>query len=700
MIVKQRRPRRPLKQQKLNVAGVVQLLLSAPQSRNDSTGVESSCKSHILAGFGDKNFNFPTVDALVIAALTRLSQGQVHAQTDELTGPPNTKRRRKAAAIRVNVDEALRSDQQTAGNLPPLPTKAKKKLTLIPLLPEEQLQGVDGTLYAGAEGLRQVFYKGRFDAIVAERFDPLAGAVNWASQNMDQRYQFAIASLADQLAQLRGLYKQALPRVLSVLVAQNQNKSPYELLSAAVGSLDQELRRILYVLRTWTDAFAQLRDGMYLQLQAIVFMMEQAFRLFQTGDLDACSSLDKACSTHPKLATSVFNTGNVFLARFTSTGPSTLPGAKGPNGAHVLNVQHAHKNATALMLTPDCHEFRHDVFADIRGMAEEITLAVVSAIVAEYKAGTLKFTTDKIKFGRSRIATIQAICQLIADTIGEIDADISGGVLLTGPAFVYNLIMLFCALNSPGKSILDADQDDQLLSSESEYFMDNTEQGNPRPRAEEHLPDYIRAYFDAAALDEIGFAKDAAKCRAIADQAAGLPLPQYITWVDGSEGKRSKVKLKIAFADLKAVAPIVARTLIRAKLKSLGGFATCDLINWNANRQAKVDMLVANLLAGNADVPTDKGDFQATYVAAAATMAYWRLAQAGRRIGPSLRMIEENALLMLNTIRQRQAQPAVAPTQCPCPEMVKKDATAQSGAGAGAVAPGAVALTDRNSCPS
>jgi hypothetical protein len=231
-------------------------------------------------------------------------------------------------------------------------------------------------------------------------------------------------------------------------------------------------------------------------------------------------------------------------------------------------------------------------------------------------------------------------------------------------------MMLFCALNSPSRSILDADQDDQLLSSESEYYMDKTEQGNPRPRVEEHIPDYIRAYFDAAALDEIGFSKDAAQCRLIADQAAGLPLPKYISWVDGREGKRSKAVLRIAVEDLKAVAPIVARTLIRTKLKSLGGFATCDLINWNENRQRKVDILVANLLAGSAEVPTDQGDFQATYVAAAATMAYWKLAKAGRRIGPSLRMIEENALLMLNTIRLRQAQPPVSPTQsaCTCPE--------------------------------
>jgi hypothetical protein len=89
--------------------------------------------------------------------------------------------------------------------------------------------------------------------------------------------------------------------------------------------------------------------------------------------------------------------------------------------------------------------------------------------------------------------------------------------------------------------------------------------------------------------------------------------------------------------------------------------ATCDVINWNAARQAKVDVLAQNLMAGNAYVPDDMGDFYATYVAAAATMAYWGLSEGGRRVEDSIARVEKNALKMLDTVRERLKAPELVP---------------------------------------
>jgi hypothetical protein len=138
------------------------------------------------------------------------------------------------------------------------------------------------------EGLREFLYEGRFDAIIAERFDGLKGANNWAKNHMDKRYQPAILSLEKQLSRLEALYRRALPRLLSVTEGQNPDVSKQELLEQALDALDAQLERPLFVLRAWTDAFGQRRDGMYKELEAITFLIEQCFTLMKTGDLEGC----------------------------------------------------------------------------------------------------------------------------------------------------------------------------------------------------------------------------------------------------------------------------------------------------------------------------------------------------------------------------------------------------------------------------
>lgn len=597
----------------------------------------------VLPGYGDSTFKFPEVETLVINSLTRLSENM--PVLDETQSAPSAK-----------VDRGKRhrmAVHSPFGGLPPLNVTP---VTLIPQLPIEVQpgKGLGPTLWAASEGIRQVLHTGRFDAIIADRFDPLAGAVNWAGQNMEPKYRPAIMSLGGQLGKLRALYREALPRVLSVLAGQNPKAPADQLLEAAVGSLDEELAEILTVLRVWTDAFGQLRDGLYKQLQAVTFVVEQAFKLFETGDLDDKCEDGTTGACRPKLESNIFQVGSVFVARFSPQGPATLPGSKGPIKAHAIEVPHDERDMISLMLVLYTHELRHDIFADIKGLANELTQAVVAEIVNVWQQKGFKFTTEKQKVGKFSYEPIELIAQLFADTIGEVDADISGGVLSVGPAFLYNMVMTFCAFNSQSRSVFAARDSDSLLRTSSYYEVGKDGRHTFLP----HPPDYIRAYIVAAALDEIGFPEEAEQCRALADQAVGL-LPKYITWED-ADGK-SKSVIKIAMSDLKQVAPIVAKVLIRKPLDSLGGVSTSDLVNWNASRQAKVDVLAQNLMAGNAVVPDDMGDFYATYIAAAATMAYWGLTEGGRRVSGSIAQVEKNALRMLDTVRERLAASELVP---------------------------------------
>lgn len=659
----------------------------------------SCCRNHmvVVPGTGDKNFKFPSVETLVIRALNRLKtqtsagkpdsvqDGDAHDHEHDCQGGTCShpkegadsggavtfkvkgSRRKSARRFRIVVENTF---------IPGIPTHGQVPATLIPQLPAERRRGdVDATLFAAAEGLRLIMEEGRFDAIVADRFDPLAGAVNWARHHMSDKYQGAIESLGVQLNQLQSLYKDALPRVLTVLAAQNPKVPGEVLLEAAVDTLDQELAQIITVLRIWTDAFAQLRDGMYKQLEAITFLVEQAFVLFEGGSLDA--SCDKDCLS--KLKTTVFKVGNVFVARFSDNGPATLP-ARGPIGAHAIEVPMDERNIITLMLALYAHEFRHDIFHDVEGLEDELRDAVAAAIARAHKGGEFKFSSDTVTFRGQKIKTIDMLVKLFADTIGEVDADISGGVLLTGPAFLYNMILSFSAFNARRRGV---ENTPHLLRSGSYYEVSKDEEsGDTTLDFLPHPPDYIRAYIVAAALDEIGFVKEADQCRALADQAVRV-VPEFITWGD-VEGK-SKSVIKLSAADIKQVAPVVARALIRTPLKSLGGLTTEQVINWNSHRQEKVDRLAHILMEGKSELPGDIGDVYATYVAAAATLAYWALVKGGYaaklEAAPN---IEKNALAMLDALRVRMnAQPVSVDEHRDCkarevPE-VSGDGTAPAG---------------------
>ncbi|MCC6980932.1 MAG: FAD-binding oxidoreductase [Candidatus Melainabacteria bacterium] len=629
------------------------------------------CRNHmvVVPGTGDENFKFPPVQELVIRALNRLSKPVEVEETDDDANPTQGSDGTDNGASSVKKLTVVTTDGTRRRSLPQtrkitvkyehihhtfvpgLPTDGIVPAPLLPR-PNDSGKANGATLFTAAQALREIMDEGRFDAIIADRFDPLAGAVNWARLHMEERFQGAIESLNGQLRQLRVLYKDALPRVLTVLAAQNPDVPEQMLLQVAVQVLDEELAQILTVLRIWTDAFAQHRDQMYEQLGAVRQLVEESYALFRGEALDG-ESHGKKADVH----TTVFQVGNVFVARFGHLGPATLP-AKGPIGAHAIEVPMDERNIITLMLPLYAHEFRHDVFHDVVGLEDDVREAVAKAIVEAYEKGELKFSQEYIKLGRQKVKTIDLLVKFIADTTPEIDADISGGVLLTGVAFLYLVILSFSAFNARGRTV---ESTPRLLRTGS-YFelVPDEKTGAVALEFFPHPPDYIRAHIVAAALDEIGFKSEANECRTLADIACGDPLPETVKWFDAT-GK-SKLVIEIPVADIKAVAPVVAKALIRTPLKSLGNVATGDILNWDKKRQAKVDKLAELLMQGRSDIPESLGDVYATYVAAAAALAYWGAVGAGQRAKlQAVPMIEKNALAMLATIRERRKQaPTVA----------------------------------------
>lgn len=616
------------------------------------------CRTHMVvcAGYGDEKFKLPTVERAVIGSLERLEkryQGKQAPKVPATAGGANEEGATGSAAKHDHT-HVVRMDRGLLGigleGLPKNPSVAP----LIPQLPESKESGVDATLFAAAEGLRLIMDDGKYDAIVAERFDDETDKVTWAIANLPAKFKKPYESLGEHLEQLKELYREALPRVLSVLVAQNPEVPKGRLLQAALDTLDEEVSPLLNTLRIWSDAAGQLRGGRYnRQINAVINTLESAFRLFEGEEPKSECEPGKNCQQ--RLKTAIFHVGNVFVGRFSDQGPATLPG-RGPIGAHAVEIPHDERHIITLMLVLYMHEFRHDIFHDVEGLAEELTVTVAKAIKEAHDKGELKFDEDKIVIGRQKVRTVDLLTKLFAaDNIGEIDADISGGVLLSGPAFLYNMLSTFSAFNTKGRGVFNSER---LLRTSSYYELTPQENGQVSLDFFPHPPDFIRAHIVAAALDEIGFPAEARQCRLLADQAVGQPLPEYITWEDAN-GK-SKAVIKIKVEDIKKVAPIVAKALIRTKLQSLGGLSTSEVIYWTPKRQAKVDLLVANLMAGKSDVPADKGDFFPTYVAAAATLAYWGLVKSGVQPRQAAASVEANALIMIDIVREREEKAAAA----------------------------------------
>lgn len=501
------------------------------------------------------------------------------------------------------------------------------------------------SLVSGAEGLQGLMAARQFDAIVEERFGQLVGAVRWAKLKMGKKYLPSVLSLERQLAQLRTTYKQALPRLVAELGVANKGVPVTILLENSVNVLDQELAEILFVLRVYTDCFTQYRDGIYdRQLRAVNFMFEQAFLLFQTGDPIGCS--DGKCA--PRIETSAFQIGDVFVSRFTGLPLGTIPGSRGPIGAHALQVPFDLLDIVSIQFPLLAHEFRHNLFADIKGLEEEMTAAVGDALVLAHRKGEIKLGSDAVEVYHNRMPTIDLLVKMAADCMGEIDADIAGGVLLSGPAYLYNMLLSFPAMVQGPIAYSN-----QLLRSSSTYQMGGKRDGRMALQFAPHPPDYARAYFVAAALDEIDFKAQADECRALADYAVAK-VPDAIVWQD-ARGKFPPIR--ILAGDVKAIAPFVARTLIRKPMKSLGGLSMGELVMWTHARQSKVEALVEQLLAGGTSVPAD-GDYYATYVGSAATMAYWRMVSGLHRKDAGLvaQQINGCALTMLDDLRQRYEQ--------------------------------------------
>jgi hypothetical protein len=633
-----------------------------------------------VAGCGDENYQFPDTATLVKRSLASARAsgivGTAKARKTSTTGSKRTctsapkagTRRAVKAKTRTRRGKATVEDIGGKGILP----QGRDVIRIIPKIEGEPADKLGNTLVRGATGLQTLMIGRQLDGIVYDNFGQDYGTLHWAKHHMPERYRDGAISLMTQYKTMIPRFKEAVIALLKELEKRNPTVPQPVLLQHAVKLLREQLAQFIFIAKVYADSFAQYRDEVYYhELMAINLFYEQASALFKRVDPD---SPDKAADG---LDSIVYHVGDRYLARFTSMSLATIPGSKGPIGIHALQMPFNMLDIIAIMFPLLAHEFRHNLLSDTKGYEGEMRAVLKAAIVNDHKAGLYKFVSNDMSLGNQPVKTLDMMVKLMLDSIGEIDADIAGGVLFDGTSYLYNMMLSFPAMLVRGT----LSQAKKLLRTESVYKLIPQQDGSVALVFEPHPPDYIRAYIVAAALDEIGFKAEADECRRLADFAVGKPLPTHITWKDGSgeeehenenenegEGesqpaasakKKSDMVIAIPVEDIKAVAPTVARAIIRTKMKSLGGRSTFDMVNWTPAREAKVQKLADLLVAGKSDLPTDIGSIYATYIGGAATLAYWRLIHAGdESIDPAqtAKAVNANAMKMIAALRAKQAK--------------------------------------------
>ncbi len=636
------------------------------------------CRRHIIdmRGRGREFFEFPSEEKVLQDISTMIAEGRVGVPEGSADCSCNSsakmERRRHAEGM---VVKALKGSDDYCSKGFDSPTPPVATTSSPPLRADSNAQLV------ASEVMRQRFEKEKWRAAVAKKFNAHRNTLRRARKAYPL-YRVAIDNLEHHVSKLSEFYEDKLPKVYVVLHIQYPDASEADLRAASVQALDQqeELSQALYVLDRYVLAFEQLEDPDYEPLKVIIYTDAEAFNLFLTGNIAG-----DAVPEGEVVDTIDFTVGNIFLAYAGEGGLATIPGVRGPSGplgVHLLLIPADELGSNMLVIAVNPHELYHDIRPDIPGLADEEVNAEHMAILAAHKSGRVKLSADKIVLGKTTLNLIDLIAKIYLDNLEEISADLVGGIEMCGWAYALCMLNTFVAYNCKKDGVI-ATKDRLRTSSTFEINKKN------ELWFEEHPVDYVRMFIITSALELLGFGDEARAIREMADRAINFSCPEFIIWED-INGKRPPIQIRTS--DLEQLAPVVVEALLKTPFNALKGKSHHDRIAWTRKRQAKVDVLVETLVqfirqrhAGckvKLELPGDIGDVYGIYVAAAASICFYRLIAEGA-INPSdvAVLVNDAAMQMARLCMQQQKTggklpPSIKKTDSQLPNLAPDTPTA------------------------
>ncbi len=244
----------------------------------------------------------------------------------------------------------------------------------------------------------------------------------------------------------------------------------------------------------------------------------------------------------------------------------------------------------------DGHEVGgHDIYGAVLGFQPDLEKALEANIRAAFRSGRVKTSVNHVVvpvkrswfWGNTKKLSMEDfMVQVWKAWLSEASAD-HAGLLNLGPMYLDSLILLLCTARDGGQLSARGVFDAKLFPAAGGF--------------EEHPIDVLRCLLMLEAIKLLKFSDGAAYVQAFAGRiksVCGGALPATVHWTDR---KQSRV-LDIAVSDFQAVLPVVAETVLQAKLPSLANQSFGGIINWLDSDERIVAEVAQKLLQASTDV--------------------------------------------------------------------------------------------------
>ena len=286
----------------------------------------------------------------------------------------------------------------------------------------------------------------------------------------------------------------------------------------------------------------------------------------------------------------------------------------------------------------DGHEVGgHAIFANVDGFQAQLNIALEAAIRKAFASGELKPRNNTVTFSGSSGAVFNLkttvsledfFCTLWKQWLCETSAD-AAGLLNMGPMFVNGLILS-----------LSVQRPSWDLSTKSVF--------DSRKGFTDHPTEVVRALLAIEMLRQSAAPQSASSVKALRKRLDDIQgdLPSRLSWFN----RTGTTAAEIDFADMLAILPVVANTILNAKLDCLSGQSLRGLMPWSETDDLCVRSVAAALLRGKGVVPDSA---QARHVVSGAMLAVERASMfAGFDVACA--DLHKNALNMLNELYSNQ----------------------------------------------
>ncbi len=286
----------------------------------------------------------------------------------------------------------------------------------------------------------------------------------------------------------------------------------------------------------------------------------------------------------------------------------------------------------------DGHEVGgHAIFANVEGFQAQLAKALEDSIRNAFASGEVKTRNKTVHFSGSTGAAFNSksdvsledfFCVLWKQWLCETSAD-AAGLLNMGPMFVDGL-MLSLSVQRPSWD----------LSSKSVF--------DSRKGFTDHPTEIVRPLLAIEMIEQGAAPNCASSVNALKKRLGEIQgdMPSRLSWLH----RTGTMAAEIDFADMVAILPVVANTIMNAKLECLSGQSLRGIMPWTESDDNSVRTVAASLLRGDGTVPDNA---QARHVVSGAMLAAER-ASVFSAFHVASAGLHKNALSMLNDLYSNQ----------------------------------------------